>query len=105
MLTGFITRHFGFFRTPKQAKTHGFIQALMDAREELLFFAAMLLGAYAVLQRTDAMMLDVKIWSVMLAMQSIPYAAAVLVSLISAAPRLPGRLVGAMRHLSHEALV
>ena len=48
MLTGFITRHFGFFRTPKQAKTHGFIQALMDAREELLFFAAMVLGAYAV---------------------------------------------------------
>jgi hypothetical protein len=50
------------------------------------------------------MMLDVRIWSVMLTMQSIPYAAAVLVSLISAAPRLPGRLVGSMRRLNHEAL-
>ena len=105
MLTGFVTRHIGFFRTPKRAAAHGILQALMDAREELLFFAAMVLGAYAVLLRNDAMMLDVRIWSVMLAMQSIPYAAAGLVSLISAAPRLPGRLVGSMRHLSHEALV
>ena len=42
-------------------------------------------------------MLDVRVWSLMLLMQGIPYAAAGLVSLISAAPRLPGWLIGPMR--------
>jgi len=102
MLTGFVTRRIGFFRTPKRAEAHGLLQALADAREELLFLTAMLLAAYAVLQREDGMMLDVRIWALMLTMQGVPYAAAGLVSLISAAPRLPGRLVGAMRRLSHH---
>jgi len=102
MLTGFITRKVGFFRTPKKAEAHGLLRALLDAREELLFLTALLLGAYAVLQREDSMMLDVRIWALMLAMQSVPYAAAGLVSMISAAPRLPGGLVGAMRRLTHH---
>ena len=102
MLTGFVTRHIGFFRTPKHAEAHGLVRALLDAREELLFLVAMLLAAYAVLQREDAMMLDVRVWSIMLLMQSVPYAAAGLVSLISAAPRLPGGMVGAMRRLTHQ---
>ena len=102
MLTGFVTRSIGFFRTPKKAETHGLLQALADAREELLFLAAMLLSAYAVLLREDGGMLDVRVWSLMLMMQGIPYAAAGILSLISAAPRLPGRLVGAMRQLTHH---
>jgi len=102
MLTGFITRKIGFFRTPKKVEAHGLLQALADAREELLFLTALLLAAYAVLQREDGMMLDVRIWALMLTMQSVPYAAAGLVSLISAAPRLPSRLVGAMRRLTHH---
>ncbi|MCB1923926.1 MAG: glycosyltransferase [Gammaproteobacteria bacterium] len=102
MLTGFVTRRIGFFRTPKRAEAHGVLQALLDAREELLFLIALLLGAYAVLQRIDFMMLDIRVWSVMLVVQSIPYAAAVIVSLISAAPRLSGRLVGALRGLRHH---
>ena len=101
MLTGFITRKIGFFRTPKRAEAHGPIQALLDAREELLFLAAMLLAAYAVQQRIDGGLLDVRVWALMLTVQSIPYAAAVLVSLISAIPRLPGRLIGAMNRLHH----
>lgn len=99
MLTGFVNRGIGFFRTPKQAESHGPLQALLDAREELLFLAALVLGAYAVLLRQDGDMFDVRIWSLMLLVQGIPYAAAGLVSLISAAPRLPGRLVGPMREL------
>jgi len=42
------------------------------------------------------------VWSLMLLIQGIPYAAAGLLSLIGAAPRLPGWLVGPMRHLSHH---
>ena len=60
----------------------------------------MALGAYAVLMRIDGDLLDVRVWSLMLLMQGVPYAAAVLVSLLSAAPRLPGRLIGPMRQLT-----
>ena len=102
MLTGFVTRKIGFFRTPKRAEAHGPIQALLDAREELLFLAAMLLAAYAVQQRIDGSLHDVRVWALMLTVQSVPYAAAVLVSLISAIPRLPGRLIGAMNRLHHS---
>lgn len=70
----------------------------------LLFLAALgvivvLLAAYSVLQRFDGDMLDAQTWAVMLGVQAIPYAAAVLMSLISAAPRLPAGLVGPMRRL------
>ena len=102
MLTGFVTRSVGFFRTPKRVEAHGLLQALLDAREELLFLAAMLLAAYAVLLREDGDLLDVRVWSAMLVIQAIPYAAAGLMSLISAAPRLPGGMVGPLRHLSHH---
>jgi exo-beta-1,3-glucanase (GH17 family)/cellulose synthase/poly-beta-1,6-N-acetylglucosamine synthase-like glycosyltransferase len=102
MLTGFVTRGVGFFRTPKRAKAHGLVQALLDAREELLFLSAMLLAAFAVLLRPDGEMLDVRVWSLMLLIQGIPYAAAGLLSLIGAAPRLPGWLVGPLQHLSYH---
>ena len=64
----------------------------------------MLLAAWAVLLREDGELLDVRVWSLLLLIQGIPYAAAGLVSLISAAPRLPGGLVGPMRHLRHPQL-
>jgi exo-beta-1,3-glucanase (GH17 family)/cellulose synthase/poly-beta-1,6-N-acetylglucosamine synthase-like glycosyltransferase len=104
MLTGFLTRDIGFFRTPKHAKAHGLVRALLDAREELLFLAVLLLAAWAVLLREDGALLDVRIWSFLLLIQGVPYAAAGLLSLISAAPRLPGRLVGSMRRLQHPRL-
>jgi hypothetical protein len=104
MLTGFVTRNIGFFRTPKQAATHGLLQAVMDAREELLFLLALLLGAFAVGLRQDGDLLDVRVWALMLLVQGVPYIAAVLVSLLSALPRLPGWLVGDMGHLVHPRI-
>lgn len=103
MLTGFITRKIGFFRTPKNADAHSLLRALLDAREELMFLTALCLGAYAVLQRPDGEMIDIRVWALMMVIQSIPYAAAALMSLISAAPKLPGWLVGSMRTLSHQS--
>ncbi len=96
MLTGFITRRIGFFRTPKKAQANAILKALGDAREELLFALAMLLATVGVMLRPDADMLDVRVWAAMLLIQSIPYLAAVTVSLISGLPRLPARLVGVM---------
>lgn len=99
MLTGFITRGIGFFRTPKNARANAFIKALGDAREELLFCIALLLAIFGVLLREDADMLDIHVWVAVLAIQSIPYAAAVVVSLISGLPKLPAKLVGVMAPL------
>ena len=99
MLSGLFTRKIGFFRTPKRAEVQGLWKALQDAREELLLLAAMLLASFAILLREDGELLDVRVWSLVLLVQGVPYAAAGLVSLISAAPRLPGSLVGEMRHL------
>ncbi len=99
MLTGFITRRIGFFRTPKNAQANAFFKALGDAREELLFALALCLAIVGVLLREDGDMLDVRVWALVLVIQAIPYSAAVVVSLISGLPRLPAKLVGAMAPL------
>ncbi len=96
MLTGLLTRKIGFFRTPKMADAPAVLRALADAREEALLFVALWLGAWSVLRVQDENILDVRIWSVVLVVQSLPYAAAVLLSLISALRNLPARLVGVM---------
>jgi hypothetical protein len=44
-------------------------------------------------------MLDVRIWALVLFVQSVPYLAATLVSLISASPSLPASLVGPMAEM------
>ncbi len=97
MITGFVTRRIGFFRTPKFASSNALFQSLLDAREELMFLVALALaitGVYVL--RPDSDMMDIQIWTVVLAVQGIPYAAAVLVALIGSLPKLPAKLVGAM---------
>jgi hypothetical protein len=94
--TGFATRKLGFFRTPKLAQAPALIRAISDAREELLFLIALWLAAGLVLMRDDGYMLDVRVWAAVLLVQSIPYLATVLVSLISAWRGLPAGLVGTM---------
>ena len=99
MLTGFITRRIGFFRTPKNAQANAIIKALGDAREELLFAIALVLAIIGVLLRTDGGMLDIRIWTAVLAVQAVPYTASVLMSLISGMPWLPTKVVGVMAPL------
>ncbi len=99
MLTGFVDRGVGFFRTPKHSGAQGLLRAALEAREELLFMAALLIGAGAVLLREDGGLLDVQLWVAMLCVQAVPYAAAGVMSLLSAIPRLPGGLVGPMQRL------
>ena len=97
MVTGFVTRRIGFFRTPKKAQANAFLKALGDAREELLFATALVTAVGGILfARPDAGLLDTRVWMLMLAIQAIPYASAVVVSLISGLPNLPARLVGVM---------
>jgi len=91
---GLVSGKLAFFRTPKLASTTGLLRALADAREELLLLVAFWLGAFAVMQREDSYMLDVRVWAAVLLVQSVPYLASLLVSMISANPRLPASLVG-----------
>ena len=92
MLTGFVNRGIGFFRTPKKVAAQRLVRALIDAREELLLLTALSVGAAAVLWRDDGDMLDVRLWAAMLLVQGVPYAAAGLLSIVSAVPSLRGRL-------------
>ena len=103
VMSGFVTKSIGFFRTPKRVRVSALLRALGDAREELLFVIALGLAAWGVLMRFDGDMTDNRMWALVLVVQAIPYAAAVLMALISAMPRLPARLVGVMGPLDDAA--
>jgi hypothetical protein len=97
---GLLTRREPFFRTPKRGRTSGVLRALAAAREETLMMIALLLSAWAVahLVRTQgpeafAWGPDRVAWIVVLLVQSVPYASALVMSLISAFA-LPARLLG-----------
>ncbi|MCU0970505.1 MAG: glycosyltransferase [Gammaproteobacteria bacterium] len=96
MLTGFITKKIGFFRTPKMANANTVLKAFMDAREEAFMLVALVLCAWAVMAVQGPDMLDVKVWAAVLLIQAIPYASALALSLVSAFPKLPASLVGTM---------
>ncbi len=103
VITGFTNNKLGFFRTPKMASHSAFLQALNHAREELLLMLAMWLGAWAIWLVHGLQIPDTKIWITMLLVQSIPYAAAVTMSLISSRPDLPASLIGPMASLEKPA--
>ncbi|MCG6896689.1 MAG: glycosyltransferase [Thiocapsa sp.] len=100
MFGGFFSGGLAFFRTPKLAQAPALIRALGDAREEGLFMVAFWLAAALMMLRYDAYMLDLRVWVAVLIVQSIPYLATVLVSLISAWPGLPAHLIGPMPAMS-----
>jgi exo-beta-1,3-glucanase (GH17 family)/cellulose synthase/poly-beta-1,6-N-acetylglucosamine synthase-like glycosyltransferase len=86
ILSGIFTRHAVFFRTPKMAEASNMIRAIAAAREEILFMTALWLAASTIgfLHETDSP--DMLLWIIVLLIQSIPYLAALIVSLISAFP-------------------
>lgn len=107
ILTGVFVRSKPFFRTPKQAHKHAVLKALNAAREEALLFFALCLAAFAIINNFGTETLDLLMWSVMLLLQSVPYAAAVIVSIISAAPNLPASWIGetgSMQKVAHSVL-
>jgi exo-beta-1,3-glucanase (GH17 family)/cellulose synthase/poly-beta-1,6-N-acetylglucosamine synthase-like glycosyltransferase len=80
------TRNQPFFRTPKIKQPHALAEGLAAARTESLMLIAMLSAAWG-LTRLPAELKgpDVSVWVAVLLIQAVPYAAAVLVSLISTA--------------------
>jgi hypothetical protein len=109
MLAGMINNNIGFFRTPKMAGNNRVLRALLDCREELLFAIALVLCVVIIpvtlsegVIITSASEIDVLMWRVVIGVQSIPFIAAVLVSLISALPSLPANIIGPMSPINRE---
>jgi exo-beta-1,3-glucanase (GH17 family)/cellulose synthase/poly-beta-1,6-N-acetylglucosamine synthase-like glycosyltransferase len=97
VLKGLVTTRQPFFRTPKHTGPHRFLAALSAAREETLLMLALWMSAIGV--RTianDMASTDLTVWLAALLIQSIPYTAALLVSLTSAFT-LPASLLGSKR--------
>jgi exo-beta-1,3-glucanase (GH17 family)/cellulose synthase/poly-beta-1,6-N-acetylglucosamine synthase-like glycosyltransferase len=87
VLYGFFTTTIPFFRTPKNADSHGFWVAISEAREEL-FIMLLLWGAAAGICLVQGLpSSDMRFWVAMLLVQSLPYLAALIMALLSAQPR------------------
>ncbi|HQN41095.1 MAG TPA: hypothetical protein PK724_03155, partial [Pseudomonadales bacterium] len=67
----------------------------------------LLLASGAIISQFGTETLDLLAWAIMLLMQSIPYACSLLLSLISALPKLPAGLIGqsdSMRDAAQQLL-
>ncbi len=84
---GLFTSHTPFFRTPKCADKPAAIQALLMAREEISLLLALVLCGIAILIRFDVSNRDAVLWTGMMAVQTLPYWAALYVSMVNALPR------------------
>lgn len=110
MLAGLHTRDIGFFRTPKMVDKHSIHQAFNDAREEGLIAVALVLSAITIGLRDDAYLTDTRLWMTLLLVQSVPYIAAVCMSLVSTLENLPTRLTNTeqddslLEHLSKKLI-
>ncbi len=109
VLAGFINSKIGFFRTPKLADKHHLLNALNDSREELLFalvfligISAMSFGVQSQIIQSNTSLIDVQMWRLVLGVQSIPFIAAVIVSLISAMPNLSANIIGVMKPINRD---
>ncbi len=94
VLLGFVTKDRPFFRTPKLADSHALTKALAAAREEFLLMTALLLAAVGIGLQPWSVIFDLHVWVIVLVIQAIPYAAALLMSLISAFPNLSAGFIG-----------
>jgi len=93
VLKGLVTRSEPFFRTPKRAGRHALLLALAGAWEEttmMLLLWGVAFGLHSL--PTEFSSPDRRMWLIALLIQSIPYTAAVLVSLASAL-NLPAALL------------
>jgi len=93
-LKGLFTDNQPFVRTPKCATPSAVRQALLDVREESLLMGALLsMSLLLSVMPREFGSPDLAVWSLVLAIQSLPYAAAVAVSFISAF-QIPSAVLG-----------
>ena len=88
------TRNQPFFRTPKSKQPHALAEVIAAARTEALMLIALLIAAAGLTRLPEELKgPDVSVWVAVLLIQAVPYAAAMLVSLVSAL-ELPARWLG-----------
>ncbi len=93
-LRGLFTDDMPFVRTPKCVRPSAVLQALTAVREELLMLISLCLAVLMLnMIPREYSNPDLQIWSIVMLIQAIPYAASVLVSFVSSF-RWPARLLG-----------
>jgi exo-beta-1,3-glucanase (GH17 family)/cellulose synthase/poly-beta-1,6-N-acetylglucosamine synthase-like glycosyltransferase len=90
---GLFTRGRPFLRTPKMERAAALTRAVRVAREETLLLISLWLAAWAVAEVNGSDTLDLLLWIIVLLVQSVPYLATLLISVISAFPGLSADLV------------
>ena len=93
MWQGMFTSSKPFMRTPKKERASALLEALTTARQELLLLLSLWSMAVLLGLRYDEGTLDLLLWIIVMLVQSVPYFATVIVSVISAFPKLPAKLV------------
>lgn len=86
MLAGIFTKRAPFLRTPKMENAPALVQGLVMAREELTLLALLWGSAIGVTIVHKGGTWEAILWTAVLLVQSVPYLAAVAVSLIAAMP-------------------
>jgi len=86
VLAGFVTRDKPFFRTPKMAGASALLKIVVVCVDELFMMGALLSAALTIAMIQELETLDIILWVIVLAIQSMPYAATLLMAMISALP-------------------
>lgn len=90
----FIGRKMPFLRTPKQADSAALVRALLDAREEVFIALTLLSLAVVIMVQVGLASQETQLWVLVLVVQSIPYLAAIALSVMSALPGVSANWVG-----------
>ncbi len=96
VLTGFFTRSLPFFRTPKWARKSALLHSLVTVRQEAFMVLALWGAAAGVYLRQLIANPDLNLWIFVLMVQSLPYCAALMISIISGLPGISARFLGPM---------
>ncbi|MEK6776579.1 MAG: glycosyltransferase [bacterium] len=93
VIVGFATTREPFLRTPKMASAQVLIKAVAAVWEEfmLMLLLWMSAGTIAYMQGYDSR--DIFLWTIVLIIQSVPYLASFIMSLISGLPGLPSDVI------------
>jgi cellulose synthase/poly-beta-1,6-N-acetylglucosamine synthase-like glycosyltransferase len=87
VLYGFFTSSMPFFRTPKNADSHGLLVAISEAREELFIMLLLWGAALGIFLVQGLPSSDMRFWVAMLLVQSLPYVAALVMAFLSSLPK------------------
>ncbi len=88
MWLGLFTEGRPFLRTPKMEKSVALMKAIGTASEETLIMIALWLAAITLYVQLPTDTWDLILWLIVLLVQSIPYFSALILSIISALPKL-----------------